>query len=214
MASKFPMFVADAEYETINTDNTIISVDTYTTYLDTTGGGLTGLKLGNGVEKGQVKKIMMKTGNDIAITEPLTNLYNGTNIYIQSGVGNYVILEWIGTDWVVVDNYGSVISITSMNPQVLFNTPGAIIDNITNVTNLILNDGINGNFSLGTGYITGQLKLIRYISDTTSSAIITSNFYDDGVITITLNRKNQQVVLLWTSGNKWKIITNIGATIA
>jgi len=101
-----------------------------------------------------------------------------------------------------------------MNPQVLFNTPGAIIDNITNVTNLILNDGINGNFSLGTGYITGQLKLIRYISDTTSSAIITSNFYDDGVITITLNRKNQQVVLLWTSGNKWKIITNIGATIA
>ena len=214
MASKYPRFIADAEYETISTDDAVISVDTYTTYLDTSSGALTGLKLGDGIEKGQVKKIMMKAGTELAITEPLSNLFQGTNIQINNGIGNYIILEWIGNVWVMVDTFGSFLSMTSLTPEIIMQSQGTMpISTLTNVTNIvIINQNIN--CTLGSGYIVGQLKLIRYAYDSTSTATITSSFIDDGITTLTMNGINQQIGLLWTSNNKWKIITNIGVTVS
>ena len=76
---------------------------------------------------------MMKAGTELAITEPLSNLFQGTNIQINSGIGNYIILEWIGNVWVMVDTFGSFLSMTSLTPEIIMQS-----QNNQNISTLVV----------------------------------------------------------------------------
>jgi hypothetical protein len=85
-----------------------INVTSYFTTLNTDAGG-DAYTLANGTVSGQLKKIYLLTdGGGNAVITP-ANLAGGTTITMNDAA-DYVVLLWNGTDWVVIENIGSVIA--------------------------------------------------------------------------------------------------------
>lgn len=85
-----------------------IPVTNYLTTVGTDAGG-DAFTLADGTTVGQQKSIKMVVdgGGDAVITP--ANLAGGTTITMQDS-GDYVLLVWSGTEWVVVDNGGAIIA--------------------------------------------------------------------------------------------------------
>lgn len=85
-----------------------IIVTNYLTTINTDAGG-DAFTLANGTVVGQLKKILLVVdgGGDAVITP--ANLAGGTTITMADAT-DYVILVWDGTNWIVVENFGSVIA--------------------------------------------------------------------------------------------------------
>jgi hypothetical protein len=86
-----------------------IVVTNYLTTINTDAGG-DAFSLANGTKAGQMKKILLVAdgGGDATIT-PATALAGGTTI-TMGDAGDYIILQWSGSAWVVIENSGSVIA--------------------------------------------------------------------------------------------------------
>ncbi len=85
-----------------------INVTSYFTTLNTDAGGDV-YTLANGTVVGQLKKIyLLVDGGGDAVIVPVF-LAAGTTITMNDA-GDYVVLLWNGTDWVVIENIGSTIA--------------------------------------------------------------------------------------------------------
>ena len=85
-----------------------INVTSYFTTINTDAGG-DAYTLANGTVVGQLKKIyLLVDGGGNAVITPV-NLAAGTTITMNDA-GDYVVLLWNGTDWVVIENIGSTIA--------------------------------------------------------------------------------------------------------
>lgn len=85
-----------------------INVTSYFTTINTDAGG-DAFTLANGTVIGQLKKIyLLVDGGGNAVITPV-NLAAGTTITMNDA-GDYVVLLWNGTDWVVIENIGSTIA--------------------------------------------------------------------------------------------------------
>ncbi len=85
-----------------------IIVTNYLTTINTDAGG-DAFTLADGTVVGQMKKILLVVdgGGDATITP--ANLAGGTTITMNDAA-DYVILQWNGTDWVVIENSGTTIA--------------------------------------------------------------------------------------------------------
>lgn len=77
-----------------------VNVTSYLTMLTSTGAAQA-ITLADGTHIGQLKKIQHLVDGGSMVLTP-TNLSGGTTITFTS-VGEYVILQWNGTDWVVLE---------------------------------------------------------------------------------------------------------------
>jgi len=85
-----------------------IVVTNYLTTINTDAGG-DAFTLADGVQVGQLKKILLVAdGGGNAVITPV-NLSGGTTITMNDA-GDYVVLIWDGTDWVTLENSGSTIA--------------------------------------------------------------------------------------------------------
>lgn len=86
-----------------------ISVANYLTTVNTDAGG-DAFTLANGTQIGQMKKILLVVdgGGDAVIT-PATALAGGTTITFNDAT-DFVILQWSGAAWVVLENSGTTIA--------------------------------------------------------------------------------------------------------
>jgi hypothetical protein len=85
-----------------------ILVTNYLTTINTDAGG-DAFTLANGTVIGQLKKIQLVVdGGGNAVITP-ANLLVGTTITMNDA-GDYVILQWNGTDWVTIENSGATIA--------------------------------------------------------------------------------------------------------
>lgn len=85
-----------------------IPITNYLTTINTDAGG-DAFTLADGDIIGMLKKILLVVdgGGDAVITP--VNLADGTTITMNDAT-DYVILMWNGTDWVVIENFGSTIA--------------------------------------------------------------------------------------------------------
>jgi hypothetical protein len=85
-----------------------ISVTNYLTTINTDAGGDT-FTLADGSVIGQMKKILLVVdGGGNAVITP-ANLAAGTTITMNDAA-DFVILQWNGTEWVVIENSGSTVA--------------------------------------------------------------------------------------------------------
>jgi hypothetical protein len=86
-----------------------IPVTNYLTTINTDAGG-DAFTLANGTQIGQMKKILLVVdgGGDGVIT-PTTAFAGGTTATFNDA-GDYVILQWSGTAWLVLENSGTTIA--------------------------------------------------------------------------------------------------------
>lgn len=84
-----------------------INITSYLTSLTTTGAAPNAFTLADG-SLGQVKKIVLGVDDGDAVITP-SNLAGGTTITMDTAA-EYVILQFNGTDWVVIENSGAVIA--------------------------------------------------------------------------------------------------------
>ena len=68
-------------------------------------------------------------------------------------------------------------------------------------------------YSLANGTMVGQLKVIRMVADTGDATITPATALASGATTITLNDVGDEVKLMW-NGTNWRVLKNLGATIA
>lgn len=86
-----------------------IAVTNYLTTINTDAGG-DAFTLANGTQIGQMKKILLVAdGGGDAVVTPATALAGGTTITFNDAT-DYVILQWSGTAWVVLENSGTTIA--------------------------------------------------------------------------------------------------------
>jgi len=86
-----------------------IIVTNYLTTINTDAGG-DAFTLANGVQIGQMKKILLVAdGGGDGVVTPATALAGGTTATFGDA-GDYLILQWSGTAWVVLENSGVVIA--------------------------------------------------------------------------------------------------------
>lgn len=86
-----------------------ILVTNYLTTINTDAGG-DAFTLANGTVKGQMKKILLVVdGGGNGVVTPATALAGGTTITFNDAA-DYVILQWSGTAWVVLENSGTTIA--------------------------------------------------------------------------------------------------------
>ncbi len=86
--------------------NGAINVTSYFTAWTTTG--INGATLANGTVVGQLKKVLLESFVGDGILTPVS-LSGGTSITF-TGYTQYVILNWNGTAWVVIENFGTSIA--------------------------------------------------------------------------------------------------------
>ena len=78
-----------------------VSLNTYSTAVDTTSGSGHASTLGKGSFTGQLKKVhLVVDGGDLVLT--IAQLAGG-NTYTFADVGDYVLLQWDGVRWVPID---------------------------------------------------------------------------------------------------------------
>jgi hypothetical protein len=86
-----------------------IIVTNYLTTINTDAGG-DAFTLADGVQIGQMKKILLVVdGGGDGVVTPATALAGGTTITFNDAE-DYVILQWSGTAWVVIENSGTTIA--------------------------------------------------------------------------------------------------------
>jgi len=86
-----------------------IIVTNYLTTINTDAGG-DAFTLANGVQIGQMKKILLVVdGIGDGVVTPATAFAGGTTATFNDA-GDYLILQWSGTDWVVLENSGVTIA--------------------------------------------------------------------------------------------------------
>lgn len=86
-----------------------IPVTNYLTTINTDAGG-DAFTLADGTVKGQMKKILLVVdGGGDGVVTPATALAGGTTITFNDAA-DFVILQWSGTAWVVLENSGTTIA--------------------------------------------------------------------------------------------------------
>jgi hypothetical protein len=86
-----------------------ILVTNYLTTINTDAGG-DAFTLANGTQIGQMKKILLVAdGGGDGVVTPATAFAGGTTATFNDA-GDYVILQWSGTAWVVLENSGTTIA--------------------------------------------------------------------------------------------------------
>jgi len=86
-----------------------IAVTNYLTTINTDAGG-DAFTLANGTQIGQMKKILLVVdGGGDGVVTPATAFAGGTTATFNDA-GDYVILQWSGAAWVVLENSGTTIA--------------------------------------------------------------------------------------------------------
>ena len=86
-----------------------IAVTTYLTTINTDAVG-DAFTLANGTQIGQMKKILLVVDNGgNAVVTPATAFAGGTTATFQDAT-DYLILQWNGSSWIVLENYGVTIA--------------------------------------------------------------------------------------------------------
>lgn len=86
-----------------------VSVANYLTTINTDAGGDT-FTLANGTQIGQMKKILLVAdGGGDGVLTPATALAGGTTVTFNDA-GDFVMLQWSGTTWLVLENSGTTIA--------------------------------------------------------------------------------------------------------
>lgn len=86
-----------------------IAVTNYLTTINTDAGG-DAFTLANGTVKGQMKKILLVVdGGGDGVVTPATAFAGGTAATFNDA-GDFLILQWSGTAWIVIENNGVVIA--------------------------------------------------------------------------------------------------------
>ncbi len=86
-----------------------ISVANYLTTINTDAGGDT-FTLVDGTQVGQMKKVLLVVdGGGDGVVTPATPFAGGTTATFNDA-GDYVILQWDGSEWIVLENSGTTIA--------------------------------------------------------------------------------------------------------
>lgn len=87
-----------------------ISVANYLTTINTDAGG-DAFTLADGTVRGQMKKILLVVdGGGDGVVTPATALSSGATTITFNDTTDYVILQWNGASWIVIENFGTVIA--------------------------------------------------------------------------------------------------------
>lgn len=189
-----------------------ISILTSTTLIDTTAGATTAT-LADG-QIGQIKRLKMITDGGALIVTP-ANLTGGTTLTFNR-VGQVIVLQFHGTEWLVISNEGVVgldLDLIVIDPA----TVQTITVNGAEATSLVtystfFDTTLGAQTSTIADGEEGQKKFLKMTIDGGTDMVVTpANFFDGA--TMTFADILDSCELMFISG-AWTVISNTGMVIA